>query len=166
MIHLAAAAFIAVAAAGPGLQPARRPAAAAPKVANPVPVERTDFIKTMDAEFAKMDFDKNKIITRAEVEQFQRAAAAAQARAQSRALFAALDADKNGQLSAAEFERMAIATAPVNAAPILGQSDLNKDGKITLVEFRTAKLANFDRMDADKDGVVSIAEMKAAGLIK
>jgi len=59
-----------------------------------------------------------------------------------------------------------VTPASPNPAPILAQHDLNKDGRITLVEFRTAKLANFDRMDADKDGIVSIAEMKAAGLVK
>ena len=35
-----------------------------------------------------------------------------------------------------------------------------------MVEYRTGKLASFDRMDADKDGIVSVAEMKAAGVIK
>ncbi len=131
----------------------------------PVPVPRTDFIRTMDTEFGGMDADKNKIVTKAEIEQFQRAAGMVRARETARALFARLDADKNGQLNIAEFER--IAAAPrANAAPVLGQTDLNKDGQITIVEYRTAKVANFDRMDADKDGIVSVAEMKAAGLIK
>ena len=44
--------------------------------------------------------------------------------------------------------------------------DLNRDGSVTLVEYRTAKLVNFDRMDSDKDGVVSPAEMKAAPLLR
>ena len=43
---------------------------------------------------------------------------------------------------------------------------MNRDGQITLIEFRTSKLANFDRMDSDKDDIVRDAEMKAAGLIK
>ena len=156
MLHVAIVALLATGAAP----------AAAPKLTAPVPVPRTEFIATMDAQFAKMDADRNKIVTRAEIEQYQRALALVEARAEARALFARLDTDKNGQLSAAEFERMAITPPPPNAAPLLGEADLNKDGRITLVEYRTAKLANFDRMDTDKDGVVSIAEMKAAGLIK
>lgn len=164
VIYFPAAALIALSAAT--AQPAPKPAPANPKIAAPVPVARTAFIQTMDAQFDRFDADKNKIISRAEIEQFQRAAAAAEVRARAKALFASLDADKNGQLSAAEFERMPISAPPINAAPILGESDINKDGRITLVEFRTAKLANFDQMDADKDGVVSVAEMRAAGLVK
>jgi hypothetical protein len=158
--HLAAAAFIAV-----GLIFAQSADAQQPAKPAPVPVPRTDFIKTMDGEFSKMDVDKNQIVTRAEIEQFERAANLLQARAAARALFTRMDTDKNGQLSPAEFERMVTPAAP-NPAPILAQHYLNKDGKITLVEFRTAKLANFDRMDTDKDGIVSVAEMRAAGLIK
>jgi hypothetical protein len=131
-----------------------------------VPVPRTAFIQTMDAEFRKMDADKNNVVTRIEIEQFQRAVSYLEAQARVRTLFAQLDTDRNGQLSPTEFGKMAVAPAPPKATPILGQADLNRDGKITLVEYRTAKLANFDRMDTDKDGVVSLAEMKAAGLIK
>jgi Ca2+-binding EF-hand superfamily protein len=120
----------------------------------------------MDGEFAKMDADKDKIVTKVEIEQYLRAVAVAEGRARSRALFAQLDSDKNGQLSATEFERMAVAPPPPNAAPILSQADLNKDGRITLVEYRTNKLANFVRVDTDKVGVVSVMEMKAAGVVK
>ena len=168
MLQLAAAALIAAGTGAPAAvpAPARQPAAAAPKVPAPVPVPRTDFIQTMDAEFGKMDADKNKVVTKAEVEQSLRAAAALQARARVRALFNALDSDKNGQLSAGEFDAMAAVPPAPNANPVLAEADLDKDGRITLVEYRTEKLANFDRMDADKDGIVSIAEMKAAGLVK
>ncbi len=145
------------------------PAAAAPPAAPArpaaVPVPRADFIRTMDAEFGKMDANQDKVVTRAEIEQFERAANLLQARAAAHLLFEKMDTDRNGQLSPAEFERM-VTPAPPNPAPILAQHDVNKDGKITLVEYRTAKLANFDRMDADKDGIVSVAEMRAAGLVK
>jgi len=157
-------------AAGLAVAPASSQHAAKPalKAATPAigPVARTEFIQTMDAEFAQIDGDKNKVVTKAEIEAFQRATELAVARAKAHALFVRLDKDKNGQLSAAEFDGMGLALAPPNAAPVLQQNDLNGDGKITLVEYRTAKLANFDRMDTDKDGVVSIPEMRAAGLIK
>ena len=131
----------------------------------PIPVPRTNFLATMDAEFRRMDANKNNVVTRLEIEQYQRATAAARAQARSRTAFAALDSDKNGQLSPAEFDRLQKIPQP-NATPVLAQADLDKDGTVTLVEYRTAKLANFDRMDADKDGIVSVAEMKAAGLLK
>jgi Ca2+-binding EF-hand superfamily protein len=142
---------------------AKAPAAPARPAAVPVP--RTDFIRTMDAEFGRMDANQDKVVTRAEIEQFERAANLVQARAAARVLFARMDTDKNGQLSPAEFEQMVTPAAP-NPAPVLAQNDLNKDGRITLVEYRTAKLANFDRMDADKDGIVTVAEMRAAGIVK
>ena len=153
-----------VAAAPATAQQARKAAAA--NSTSPIPVPRADFIRTMDVEFGKMDADSNKVVTKAEIEQFQRAEGASKAQEAARVLFVRMDTDKNGQLSMAEFARMAATPARPNPGPVLDQSDLNKDAKITLVEYRTAKLINFDRMDSDKDGVVSIAEMKAAGLVK
>lgn len=131
-----------------------------------VPVPRAAFLATMDAEFARMDADKNGTATRAEVEASLRAGAAAQHQARLSAMFAQLDSDRNGQVSAAEFARFPAPAAAINVAPVLAQSDLNKDQSITLVEYRTAKLANFDRLDTDKDGVASVAEMRAAGIVK
>ena len=161
MIRIAAAALFALeylVAASASAQPAAK--------VPPADVPRAVFIQTMDAEFGKMDADKNKTLTRAEIEQSQRALALAEARARARSLFTGLDADKNGQLSFAEFEKTAVASPQPDPSPILRQADLNRDNMITLVEYRTAKLANFDRMDADKDGIVTVPEMKAAGLVK
>ena len=47
---------------------------------------------------------------------------------------------------------------------MLSREDSNRDQQISLVEDRVATLANFDRLDADKDGVVTSAEMKAGGI--
>lgn len=141
----------------------QRSAASAPQ---PEPIARANFILTMDAEFKKMDADKNGSLTRKEIEDFQRATALLAAQQRNAALFQALDKDKNGQLSAAEFGGLPMNVPQPNAAQELAQVDTNRDGKVTSVEFRAGKLVNFDRMDADKDGVVSPAEMRAAGLIK
>jgi hypothetical protein len=135
-----------------------------PPSAQPVP--RAAFLATMDAEFRKLDSDRNGIATRAEIEQSLRGAAALAAQQRKAALFRQLDSDKNGQLSPGEFAGLNLGTPAADAAPVMAQADLNKDQQVTLVEYRTAKLANFDRIDADKDGIVSAAEMKAAGLIK
>jgi hypothetical protein len=126
-------------------------------------VSRAAFLASMDSEFRKMDADKDGTVTRAEIEGFERAVSVLKAQARNRQLFARLDADRNGQLTAAEFARLA-APAPVNAAPVLTRMDLNRDQSITLIEYRTGTLANFDRMDADKDGIVTPAEMKTAGV--
>jgi Ca2+-binding EF-hand superfamily protein len=142
-------------------------ATAQPKpAAGAVAVPRNVFITTMDSEFKKMDADKNGILTKKEIEDFQRSTSILVAQRRNVALFQALDKDKNGQLSPAEFASLPMTTPPPNAAPILAATDGNRDGQVTLIEYRAGKLRNFDAMDADKDGIVSPAEMKAAGLIK
>ena len=140
------------------------PAFAQAQPAPPV-IPRTTYLAAMDAEFRKMDADRDGVVTRAEIEASQRAAAAVEAARRNRALFAQLDADRNGQLSPVEFAR-ATPPEPVNAVPLITQYDSNRDGKVSQVEYRTVKLTRFDRIDTDKDGVVSVPEQRAAGLIK
>ena len=135
-------------------------------VAQPAaPIPRAAFLSVMDGEFGKMDADKNGQVTKLEIEQFQRLQAVAQAQARNRALFAQLDADRNGQISRAEFAKVT-ATEAVNAQPLIAQYDSNRDGKVTQVEYRGVKLSRFDAIDTDKDGIASVAEQRAAGLIK
>ena len=129
-------------------------------------VPRAQFITVQDGEFRKMDADKNGQVTRIEVEAFQRLTAVATAQIRNRQLFAQLDVDRNGQISPLEFLKLNPPPPPVNGQPFVAQLDLNRDGQISLVEHRTARLANFDKMDTDKDGVVTVAEMRAAGLVK
>jgi hypothetical protein len=131
--------------------------------AGPKPVLRAQFIASMDAEFGKLDGDKNGLATRAEIEQSERARAQASAEARNRAQFAQLDTNKNGQLSPAEFAKL-IQPVAVSAAPILARMDGNRDSQVSLLEYRTATLANFDRLDTDRNGVVTPAEMKSAGI--
>ena len=128
------------------------------------PIPRAQFIANMDVQFRKMDADKNGRLTRTEIEQFQKLTAIAEAQARSRALFAKLDADNNGQLSQAEFAKVAAPAPAANAQPTIARMDSNRDSQVSLVEHRTATLANFDRLDVDKDGIVTPAEMKAGGI--
>jgi Ca2+-binding EF-hand superfamily protein len=125
---------------------------------------RAQFISDMDSEFRKMDADKNGQLSRTEIEQYQKLQAVAQAQSRNRALFAQLDADRNGQLSPAEFAKIATPAPAANGQPMIARMDGNRDNQISLVEHRTATLANFDRLDADKDGYVTAAEMKAGGV--
>jgi Ca2+-binding EF-hand superfamily protein len=135
-----------------------------PAAAGPQPLSRTTFLTEMDSQFRLMDADKNGLLTRTEIEQFQKLAAVAEAQARNRSLFAQLDADKNGQISALEFRKLIASPTPANAGPMLSREDGNRDQQISLVEHRVATLANFDRLDADKDGIVTSAEMKAGGI--
>ena len=164
MFMLAAAA---AALAAPGAAQTGRPAAGAP-AARPQPeappIPRAVFLSNMDSEFRRMDADKNGILTRKEIEDSQRAAAVLQAQIRNRQLFAALDADKNGMLSPGEFARLAQTVPQPNASPMIQRFDTNSDRAISLVEYRAGTLANFDKLDTDKDGVVTPAEMRAGGI--
>ena len=128
------------------------------------PLPRTQFIAGMDGEFRKMDADKNGQLTKSEIEQFQTQQQAAQGRARNKALFAQLDKDKNGQLSQTEFARIATPAPVANAEPMIARMDGNRDSQISSAEYRTATLANFDRVDSDKDGIVTADELKAGGV--
>ena len=128
------------------------------------PLPRSRFIAGMDGEFRKMDTDKNGQLTKTEIEQFQTQQLAAQARARNKALFAQLDKDKNGQLSQAEFARIATPAPVANAEPMIARMDGNRDSQISSAEYRAATLANFDRVDSDKDGIVTADELKAGGV--
>jgi Ca2+-binding EF-hand superfamily protein len=127
-------------------------------------VPRAQFITVQTGEFNKIDADKNGQLTRKEIEDFQRLSAVAQSGARNRQLFAQLDTDRNGQLSPAEFLKFNPPANTANATPMLTRMDRNRDSQINLVEYRTATLANFDRLDVDKDGTVTPAEMKAGGI--
>jgi len=131
---------------------------------NPIP--RARFIAEMDSQFRTIDSDKNGQLSRTEIEQHQALAAAAEAKARNRALFAQLDVNKNGQLSATEFAKLPAPAPTSNAQPMLAQEDSNRDNQISLAEHRAATLANFDRIDTDRNGVVTAAEMKAAGIAR
>ena len=136
----------------------------APQPAGPQPIIRANFLAQMDAQFGKMDADKNGRLDRTEIEQFEGQKAMAEAQARNETLFDQLDVNKNGQISAKEFAKLVTEPAAASAQPMLSREDGNRDGQISLVEHRTATLANFDRLDVDKDGVVSAAEMKAGGI--
>lgn len=142
-------------------------AASAQDVAPPGSLTRADFIVQMDAEFRNLDIDSSGVVLPDEIVAVQRAAAQSEAFRQNQAVFANLDADANGQLSPQEFAALANPDAiAVSADPLLQQFDTDKDGAITLVEYRIATQGNFDRIDSDRDGLVTQLEMQAAGIIR
>lgn len=138
--------------------------ASAQQTAAPPPIVRRDFIAQMDAQFGRMDVDRNGLLSRAEIERFEQQRAAAEAQARNEALFDQLDVNKNGQLSAKEFAKLTPEPQRPSAQPMLSRVDSNRDGQISLVEHRAATVANFDRLDSNRDGTVSVDEMKAGGI--
>ena len=131
------------------------------------PLARADFIAQMDAEFRRLDRDGSGVVLPEEIVATQRDIARAEALRQNQAVFAGLDKDGNGQLSAQEFAALANPDAiSVSADPLMQQFDTDRDGAITLVEYRIATQSNFDRIDSDRDGVVTPLEMQSAGIVR
>ncbi|UIP07710.1 EF-hand domain-containing protein [Erythrobacter sp. SDW2] len=129
------------------------------------PLTRQVFITQMDAEFKRLDGDGNGMVVAAEIVASQQQDAQAEALRQNQIVFGQLDKNGDNQLSPEEFSALANPSAiPVDATPLLNQFDTDRDGIITLVEYRIATQANFDRVDSDRDGVITDMEMRAAGI--
>lgn len=125
------------------------------------PLERAAYLQSMDADYRRIDANGDGSATRAEVEANQQRILAAAAARRAADAFARLDADRNGQLFPAEFARLS-PPEKADVAPVMQRLDANRDGRVTLVEYRTLTLARFDQLDSDKDGRLSPAEQGAA----
>jgi len=73
-----------------------------------------------------------------------------------------LDADRNGQVSLSGFTRGSVSLPKsLHVSGPTSKLEANKAGKITLVEYRILILANFARLDLDKNGIVTKVERSA-----
>ena len=134
--------------------------------------------------FAKADANRDGAVTLAEVEAAMAAGRAdrvAKMAAHRAERFAALDLNHDGQLSRDEFAAphadgpdgdhhgMRGRPGMRGAGGGFGQKwfarvDANKDGRVTLAEADAAAMARFDKADTDHDGTISPDERKAARL--
>ena len=186
------------------------PAAAQPRADGPArnagPLTRASVQAAVQARFAKVDADRDGYVTRAEADaraaqargERQERMAQRQARmAERRAgLFDRLDTDKNGSISRAEFDAHAAARVERRAeraadggdmrgrrgmrharmmrghrmgmgagrfgGPMFERLDADHDGRISLAEASARALEMFDRADADRNGTVTSEERRAA----
>ena len=76
--------------------------------------------------------------------------------------WARADADGDGQVSGFEMEAWSLAVlGSIDAAPVRIAFDVDLDGAVTPAEFQTRLGDEFHRMDRNKDGSLSRAEMLA-----
>jgi Ca2+-binding EF-hand superfamily protein len=129
------------------------------------PVTRSGLAGQLDSSFNNLDANKDKSLDRSEIEAAQ-ARNVAQAKAEIakrvEAEFTRLDGNKDGQLSLAEFKGAAASPRVPPVEELVKQLDRNGDGKVTQEEYRALPLANFDRIDTNKDGSISAQEQSAA----
>ena len=141
------------------------PVAAAAQVQGGADLSRAEFIAQMDGQFGAIDGNRDGTITTEEIEARRQILARSAALNANRQVFRQLDTDGNGALSQQEFEALvnpqAVSNVPV---PTMQEFDTDRNGTITLVEYRIVTQGNFDRLDQDRDGVMTAAEMQAAGL--
>lgn len=154
------------------------PAAAPAQPAEPAgpaeeakPVTKADLTADLDADYADLDTNADGKVDNGEiVARLDRTARAqlAQIVKERDAAFARADTNGDGSISKAEFDAQAkLPTLPEpDAKPFLAQFDADKDGTISRDEFRAPTLANFDRMDGDKNGTLSVAEQQLAARVR
>lgn len=131
------------------------------------PLARSAFLATMDAQFHKMDANGDGFVSDVELAAQQQRDVNDAAVERARTAFARLDANHDGQVTSEEFVRASVGQQrKVDVTALMGRLDVNRDHKVSVVEYRTLTLAKFDQLDADKDGIVSPAEQRAAGLAK
>jgi Ca2+-binding EF-hand superfamily protein len=169
-VSMAAAAVFSLAVSSPATAAQAKPTTAAPAkpapAAKPAPT-RAAVLKGLETNFKAMDTNGDGTLSSAEIsaaeaKAIQQRVGALRTRVEGE--FTKLDTNKDGILTKAEFMAAAPtapATAP-NPTNMMGQLDKNKDGKISLDEYRAPVLARFDSADTNKDGTISQAERQAA----
>jgi Ca2+-binding EF-hand superfamily protein len=145
-----------------------QPAAGAAPSESSTPNTRADVIKALDARFAKIDVNGDGNLSAAELQTVEAQVIARQKAELRQAVersFAKLDANKDGRLTLEEYRAAApaITAQPAgNAAEMVKLLDADKNGKLSGAEFKRRTLAIFDRLDANKDGTVTIEERRKA----
>jgi Ca2+-binding EF-hand superfamily protein len=172
--HLPLAALVMMGAAAPAaaaIAAAPSPAPAKPAAPAATTPNRTAVLNSMATNFKAIDTNGDGTLNAAELQ-------AAEAKVQQNRInairgkveaeFTKLDTNHDGQLSKAEFMAAAptASSTPPNGSKLLVDLDKNKDGRVTLDEYRGPILARFDALDTNHDGVISDAERKAAAAKK
>lgn len=146
-------------------------------------VSRDQALARADAQFQRMDANRDGRVTAEELRQLgeSRRAQRSERRAERRGqMFDRLDRDRNGQISREEFSQRAEMRGERGQGrrgmrgmrgmrgPGGGQQAmrgggrmLGSDGVMTVQEFRQRAVERFDRVDANRDGRITVEERRA-----
>ncbi len=92
-------------------------------------------------------------------------AAAQEALQQNLVVFDRLDRNKDGQLNQSEFAALTNPYAiKIDPNSLMSLFDTDRNGQVTLIEYRIATQSSFDRIDGDRNGVVTALELRASGI--
>ena len=133
----------------------------------PQSLTRTTVSTELATSFKQADTNNNGSLSQAEIaaaETKANQARLAQFRTRLDQEFTKADTNRDGQLSKAEFTAAAAPPAPpvATGAELLANLDKNKNGSVSLDEFRNPQLAAFDSLDTNRDGTISDSERQAA----
>ena len=140
---------------------------------------RAQMLEKVQAHFAKIDADKNGVVTKAEADAMRaerREHIVKRVEKRSEHRFERIGTNNDGQISRPEFDaahaRMAerkgkaphirVRMHSAMHGRIFEMADANNDGSVTLQEATSAAAAHFDRADANRDGILTPEEMRAA----
>ncbi|QNM81791.1 calcium-binding protein [Sphingomonas sabuli] len=135
------------------------------------PVTRAAMLEKVQSHFAKLDADRNGVVTAAEMDAMR---AQHQGRMGQRGekRFDRLDANDDQAISKAEFDAAhakmgdhrgkGMRMGGMGGRMIMRMADANKDGNVSLQEATAAAATHFDQADANRDGTLTREEMRAA----
>jgi Ca2+-binding EF-hand superfamily protein len=128
-------------------------------------VTQTQFLANLHARFNAMDSNHDGYLEATEIVAAQQKDLQAGTAEQQHleAEFNQIDSNHDGQISKSEFMAFAPPAHPTETVQqMIGALDPSKDGKISVQEYDAKPLANFDRLDANHDGIITPQEIEAA----
>ena len=137
---------------------ATAPAPAAKAGAQPQMPTKAGVQAQVKRTFDRIDANKDGWVDKAEAERdFD-----ARFRARQNAAFARIDANKDGSISRQEFDAASGQPTAQARSNWLTFNDVDKNGRVALAEATAKELGAFDRIDTDRNGILSAEELRAA----